>query len=149
MGYLALKYVHVLLAMIAVGFNVAYGMIIGRARRAGTAELTYALKTVKAMDDYVANPCYILLLLTGFGLAKWSGQNRAGWVHASMGLLVVALGIAYAAYTPTLRRQIAALEARGPQDPEFLKYGRRGQMLGGILAVFVLAILYLMVFKPF
>ena len=90
-----------------------------------------------------------LAFLTGYGMAKWSGQNKAGWVHASMALLVIALGLAYGFYTPTLRRQIAALEARGPEDPEYLKLGGRGQMLGGILAVFVLAILYLMVFKPF
>ena len=46
----------IFLAIIAVGFNVAYGLIIGRARKAGTAELRFALRTVRFMDDYVANP---------------------------------------------------------------------------------------------
>jgi uncharacterized membrane protein len=149
MAYLALKYVHILLAIVAVGFNVAYGMILGRAGRAGRAELTFALKTVKAMDDYVANPCYLLLFASGFGMVRWSGiPMRTLWVNAAMTLLVVAIGIGYGLYTPALRRQIAALEAGGPESPEFQKYGRRGQLLGGILALLVLTILYFMVFKP-
>ena len=35
MLFLTLKYLHVLLAIIAIGFNSAYGLIIGRARKAG------------------------------------------------------------------------------------------------------------------
>jgi hypothetical protein len=43
MPYLWLKTVHVLLAIIAVGFSASYGLIIGRGRQAGRTELTFAL----------------------------------------------------------------------------------------------------------
>ncbi|MBK5295517.1 MAG: DUF2269 family protein [Vicinamibacteria bacterium] len=144
-----LKFLHVLLAITAVGFNLAYGLIIGRARKAGTAELTFALRTVKVMDDYVANPCYVLLLLTGVGMVHTSGYPWAlMWIHGSMALLVVALVLGIGFYTPTLRKQIAILDSRGANDPEFVRLSKRGAMLGGILGVIVLVIVALMVYKP-
>ncbi len=151
MLYLTLKFVHVVLAIVAVGFNAAYGLLIGRARKAGAdgRELRYALRTVKVMDDYVANPCYGLLLVTGAVMVYVSGIPWATrWVHMSMALWVVMALISALVYTPTLRKQIAALEARGPQDPEFLKLSARGSMVGGILALLVLIVIWLMVTKP-
>ena len=149
MLYLTLKYLHIVLAITAVGYNSAYGLIIGRARRAGTSELAFALRTVKFMDDYVANPCYGLLLITGAGMVhvgpySWSVL----WIHTSMALLLVAFVVALGFYTPTLRRQIAVLEASGPADPDFVRLSRRASMLGGILGLIVLVIIGLMVYKP-
>ncbi len=149
MLFATLKFLHVLLAIIAVGFNAAYGLIIGRARKAGTAELAFALRTVKVMDDYVANPCYVLLLLTGVGMVHTSGYPWSLlWIHVSMSLLVVMFVLAVGFYTPTLRKQIAVLESRGAGDPEFVRLSKRGGMLGGILGLLVLAIVALMVYKP-
>jgi uncharacterized membrane protein len=149
MLYLTLKYLHIVLAITAVGYNSAYGLIIGRARKAGTGQLAFALRTVKVMDDYVANPCYGLLLITGVGMVQVAGYPWSLlWIHASMSLLVVAFVIALGFYTPTLRRQIAILEAAGPADPEFLRLSKRASMLGGILGVIVLVIIGLMVYKP-
>jgi uncharacterized membrane protein len=144
-----LKYLHILLAIVAVGFNIAYGLIIGRARKSGAAELSFALRTVKVMDDYFANPCYALLLVTGVGMVHVSGYPWSlRWIHGSMALLIVAFVIALGFYTPTLRKQIAALDARGPQDPEFLRLSKRGGMIGGILGLIIFVIIGLMVFKP-
>jgi uncharacterized membrane protein len=149
MAYLWLKTLHIVLAIVAVGFNISYGLLIGRARRAGRVELTYALRTVKVMDDYVANPAYVLLLVTGIGMLHLSGiPFSTRWVHVSMALLLVALAIGAGLYTPTLRKQIALLETRGPDDADFRRVSARGQMLGGILGVIVLVIIWLMVFKP-
>lgn len=152
MLYLSLKLLHVFLAIVAVGFNVSYGIIIGRARRLGGTdgrEFQFALRTVRFMDDKIANPCYILLLLTGVSMVHVAGYPwKLKWIHGSMALLVVLAILGFAVYTPTLRKQLAALEARGPQDPEFLRLSKRGSMLGGIIGLLVVAILYLMVFKP-
>jgi uncharacterized membrane protein len=149
--YTVLKFLHVLLAIIAVGFNAAYGLIIGRARKAGTdgREMRFALRTIKVMDDYVANPCYILLAVTGVAMVRAAGYPWSlKWIHASMSLLLIVAVLAFAFYTPTLRRQIAALESAGPHSPEFLRLSRRGGILGGVLGVLTLMIVALMVFKP-
>lgn len=151
MLYTTLKFLHVLLAIVAVGFNMSYGLLIGRARKAGpdARELRFALRTVKVMDDYIANPCYVLLLVTGVGMVHVAGLPWSlVWVHGSLALLVVVAVIGFGFYTPTLRRQIAVLEARGPQDPEFLALSKRGAALGGVLGVLVVIIVALMVFKP-
>ncbi len=151
MLYVVLKFVHVLLAMIAIGFNASYGLLIGRARSgAGDArELKFALRTVKVMDDYVANPCYVLLLITGGAMVHVGGYSWSQpWLHGSLALLFVAFVVGLALYTPTLRRQIEALDARGAADPEFVRLSKRGTLLGIVLGVIVIAIVALMVFKP-
>jgi uncharacterized membrane protein len=149
MLYLWLKTIHVLLAIVAVGFSASYGLIISRARRAGRAELAFALRTVQAMGDYVANPGFLLLLLTGFGMLRMSGLPiGTRWVHLSMALLFVAMALGFGVAGPTLRKQIAVLDARGPEDPEFQALSTRGAMVGGLLGLMSLAIIYLMVHKP-
>ena len=151
MLFLALKFVHILCAILAVGFNAAYGLILGRARRGGLdgREMAFALKTVKVMDDRVANPCYVLLGVTGVSMVMLEGYSWSyKWIHASLALLVVVAVLGLAFYTPTLRRQIEILESRGVEDPEFARLSTRGAILGGILGVIVIAIVALMVYKP-
>jgi uncharacterized membrane protein len=151
MLYNTLKFVHIVLAIVAVGFNASYGLIIARAASSGTdgREIRFALRTVKVMDDYFANPCYGLLLVTGVGLVQVAGYPWSlRWIYLSMALLVVAFIIAIALYSPTLRRQIAVLESRGPTDAEFLALSKRGAILGAVLGVIVVSIVALMVFKP-
>jgi uncharacterized membrane protein len=151
MLFTTLKFVHVLLAIVAVGYNASYGLIIARARSGGIdgREMRFALRTVKIMDDYVANPCYALLLLTGVALVYVSGYPwTLKWIYLSLALLVAAFAISIGLYTPTLRRQIEVLESSGPSDPEFLKLSTRGAVVGAILGVIVVTIVALMVFKP-
>jgi uncharacterized membrane protein len=151
MIYVVLKFIHVLAAIIAVGFNACYGILIGRARRGGTdgREMAFALKTVKLMDDRIANPCYGLLAVTGVSMVvlqdyAWSQM----WIHGSLALLIVVAVIGLAFYTPTLRRQIEILETRGQADPEFARLSKRGALLGAVLGVLVAIIVALMVYKP-
>ncbi len=151
MLFTILKFLHVWLAIIAIGYNAAYGMIIARARAGGIdgREMRFALHTVKFMDDYIANPCYALLLITGGAMVYVSGYPwTLKWIYLSLGLLILAFAIGIVLYSPTLRRQIEVLETSGPSDPEFLKLSKRGGALGGILGVIVIAIVALMVFKP-
>ncbi len=151
MPYTLLKFIHIVLAIVAVGFNASYGLVIARARSVGTdpREMRFALRTVKVMDDYFANPCYALLLVTGVGMVQVAGYSWSlRWIYLSMTLLLVAFVIAIGFYSPTLRREIAVLESRGPSDPEFLALSKRGAILGGVLGVIVVTIVALMVFKP-
>lgn len=149
MSYLWLKTIHIFLAIVAVGFSASFGLIIGRGRKAGRAEHAFALRTVKAMGDYVANPAFILLFLSGYGLVHMSGLPIATrWVHASMALAAIAMAIGFGVAGPTLRRQIAILEARGTDDAALRPLATRGALVGAVLGVLSLVILYLMVHKP-
>ena len=147
-GYLLLKWIHVLMAITAFGANITYGLWLTRAARE-QQHLAFALRGVKALDDRVANPAYGFLLLTGLamvylGRIPWTTP----WLLTSLILYVILVVIAAAGYTPTLRRQIASLDAGGPNSPEYQKLDARGMRLGIVLAVIVVIIVFLMVTKP-
>ena len=151
MLFLVLKFLHVLSAIVAVGFNASYGLLIGRARRgrADGREMLFALQTVKVMDDRFANPCYVVLGITGVAMVLLQGYPWSyPWIHGGLALLVVVAVLGLAFYTPTLRRQIEVLQARGPADPEFARLSTRGTTLGAVLGVLVVVIVALMVYKP-
>ena len=60
--------------------------------------MRFALRTVKFMDDYIANPCYALLLITGGAMVYVSGYPwTLKWIYLSLGLLILAFAIAHRA----------------------------------------------------
>jgi Predicted integral membrane protein (DUF2269) len=63
-GYLLLKWIHVLMAITAVGTNITHGAWLTRAAR-GPQYIAFALRGVKTLDDRIAYPAYGALLLTG------------------------------------------------------------------------------------
>lgn len=146
--YILLKYVHVVLAIIAIGFNASYGIWLSRAGRDPDHAL-WALRGIKILDDRFANRAYGFLLITGVALAFIGGiPLTAFWTAAALVLYVILLVGAAGFYSPTLRRQIAALESSGPSSAEYLALSRRGTVVGIVLAVLVLIIEFLMVTKP-
>ena len=142
------KFVHILLAITAVGFNASYGIWTGRAARS-PEHLSFALRGVKFMDDRVANPAYGLLLLSGLTMVFVGHLSLTTfWIGAALVLWLVAVVLGLLLYTPTLRRQIQALENQGPESAEYRSLASRGTVAGIATSVVVLAIIVLMVFKP-
>jgi len=149
MLYTALKLVHILLAITAVGFNASYAIWIGRAGRLSKEINQFALRGVQFMDQRIANPAYGLLLITGLLLVvtgPWSLTTR--WIDAALGVYVIIILLGVFGYTPALRNQIKALEADGPDSAAYRSAANRQNVIGIIFIVPILAILYLMVFKP-
>jgi uncharacterized membrane protein len=143
------KFTHVLLAIIAVGFNASYGIWLARASRAPQATQSHVLRTIKFLDDRFANPAYVLLLVTGFFMAFNAGIPFSRfWIAASIGLWLVLIFIGFGVYTPTLRDQIRVLEAEGPDSADYRRLSVRGRNVGIVLAIIVVAIVFLMVTKP-
>src|SRR5438876_6179354 len=105
-AYLILEWLHVLLAIVAVGANATYGVWLARASR-DPQVLPFTLRGVKMLDDRVANPAYGLLLVTGLAMA---GIGRLSlttlWILVALVLWVVLVLIGVLGYTPTLREQI-------------------------------------------
>jgi len=108
------------------------------------------LRGVKLLDDYFANPAYLLLLVSGVTMVLIAGYPLFStfWLLAALILWVVIVAIGIGLYTPTLSRQIRVLAASGAKSEEFQALSMRGQILGIVLGVIVLVILALMVFKP-
>jgi uncharacterized membrane protein len=147
--YLLLKWLHVLLAIVAVGANVTYGVWLSRTSQ-NPDHLPYVLRTIKFIDDRIANPCYLLLAVTGLGMVflPIGPSPTTPWLLIAIVLYIVALLLGFLMYSPALRRQIEAAEKAGPTSAEYNVAAAQGRQLGIIIAVIVVAIVFLMVVKP-
>jgi uncharacterized membrane protein len=147
-AYNLLKFAHIFLSIVAVGFNVSYGVLLGRAARE-PEHMGHVLRTVKTLDDRFANPAYFLLLVTGLSMVFVGDLDLTTfWIATSLGIYVALVLVGLLGYTPTLRRQIATLEADGADSPEFRRLSTRGTIIGISLGVAVVIIIFLMVTKP-
>jgi len=147
--YTAVKFLHILLAIAAVGFNASYAIWLVRARN-HPEHLDFALRGVKFMDDYIANPAYIGLLITGLAMVLLLPWNllHSFWLEAAIVLWAIVALLGYGVYTPTLSRQIKVLAAKGAKDEQYKWLDQRAQRIGPALGVIVIVIVGLMVFKP-
>jgi uncharacterized membrane protein len=147
-GFEILKWIHILMAIIAVGFNASYGIWLARAAKEPGHQL-HVLRGVKVLDDRFANPAYAVLLGTGIWMVAISPfEITEFWILTALVLYAVAVALGAAVYTPTLRKQIAELESESPASPTFRRLAARGRVVGIVLAVDVVAIVFLMVTKP-
>lgn len=146
--YTIFKYLHILLAILAVGFNISYAIWLQRAARS-PQHLDFALRGIKFLDDYIANPAYLGLFASGLVMVlALPIPFSTFWISAAMGLWLILLIGGFGFYTPTLSKQIKTLEAKGANSAEYKQFNTRGTIIGIFLAVVVLIIIFLMVFKP-
>jgi uncharacterized membrane protein len=143
-----LKFVHILAAIVAVGFNISYAVWIIRAQR-DPSHTAFALKGIKFMDDRIANPAYGVLLVTGIAMVFLIGYKITTlWIVVALILFVALIVVAARLYTPTLRSQVKLAEAGDTTSAEFSRLARRGRTVGQVLGLIVVLILAMMVFKP-
>jgi uncharacterized membrane protein len=147
-AYTVVKYIHILLAIVAVGFNFSYAIWLTRAANAGDTELGFTLRGIKRLDDWFANPAYFLLGVTGITMWGLLGFVQIIWLEIALALLILALLVGLFGFTPTLRKQIALVEAGESNSAAYRGLTTRSNILGGILTLTVLVIIGLMVFKP-
>ena len=148
-AYLALKLVHVVAAIVAVGANLTYFVWLQRAKRAAQAEQVFALQTVRSIDAFVANPAYVVLPITGIAMVLNAHYSFGTlWIATAIGLYVLVAAVAGALFTPALKRQITVVQTDGPRSPSYAAAARRTQITGVLTMTPIAAILYLMVVKP-
>jgi len=148
MDFQFIKFIHVLLAIVAVGFNASYGIWLARSATAPQATQSHVLRTIKFLDDRIANPAYGLLFLTGLLMIFSAGIPVRLWIALAIGLWLVLIFVGLGVYTPTLRDQIRVLESDGPGSEEYRRLAARGRTVGIVLGIIVVVIVFLMVTKP-
>ena len=148
-AYDLLQFLHVLFAIVAVGFNISYSVWLARAARDPTEQRLYVLRGIKVLDDRLANPAYGLLLVTGLWMVAISPlEITTPWILISLILWALVIGLGLFAYTPALRAQARALESEGPDSETYRRADLRQRVIGIGLSVPVVAIVFLMVTKP-
>lgn len=71
--YLALKFVHIMTAILAVGSSAGSSLWL-RLAAGNPAHLPFALRTAKFLDDVLTKPGLIVMLITGLVMTsiRWS-----------------------------------------------------------------------------
>jgi magnesium-transporting ATPase (P-type) len=144
--YILLVYVHILGALMAIGFNFTYVVWIRRAA-SDPQTLPFALKGIKFIDDYLANPLYLLAGVTGLAMVLMGKEIRS-FLWVAIAIYVVDMVIAYLVYTPMLSRQIKLLSIKGAASPEYQALATRSNIVGALLGVGALVIVALKIFEP-
>jgi uncharacterized membrane protein len=147
--FAVIKFIHVLLAIIAVGFNATYGVWLGTVARQPTPVQAFVLRGIKRLDDWFANPAYVLLAVTGVTMVLVGGlQFTTFWIAGGIVLWVIAIALGFFVYTPLLRAQIRSLDASGPESEDYRSASANARFIGIVLAVIVVVIVFFMVTKP-
>jgi uncharacterized membrane protein len=142
------KWLHVMAAIVAVGTNVTYGVWLSRASRAPES-LLFTLRTIKLLDNRLANPCYALLLITGLAMAFIVPYPlTTSWILSALVLYAAVFVLGIAVFSPTFRQQIRLAESDGPDSETYQAVARRSATLGIVIGIITAVIVFLMVAKP-
>lgn len=144
---------HILGAVVALGFSLSYGLWMARGDITGPRERVFALRTVSWIDRRLTTPAYVLQLVTGLILVSIVGWDllREAWLAVSLGLYVLLTVLAMTTYAPAHRQQTALAEqlADGAAvETEYRAASSRAQRLSLLVTALTVAILVLMVWKP-
>lgn len=145
--YLALKVIHVLAAIVAVGGNLTYAFWLRRAGR-DRDRLIWTIEGIRRFDRAIANPTYIVLLVSGV-LMVLNGAWRFDqlWIALALVLYVFVALLGILVYAPVVRRQLAEAE-RDHRSAAYATMERRSTLLGVVTTSIVIVIVILMVTKP-
>jgi len=146
--YSLIKYLHVLLAITAVGSNITYAVWKTLGARE-PAHAPFALKGIAFIDRRVANPAYGLLLITGLILLAVGQVGFRGWVIAALILFVILIVVAVGFYSRVVRQQIEVVDKEGVTSAAYKRLDSQAMLYGIVSLVIALAIVFMMVVKPF
>ena len=144
---------HVLGAVVALGFSLSYGLWVRRGEADGVQGRAFALRTVSWIDRRITTPAFIAQLVTGLLLVAtidWDLLRRA-WLEVSLGIYVLLTVLAMTVYAPSFRRQreIAERIAAGEADESgYAAAASKATTWGAVVTVLTLVIVVLMVWKP-
>ena len=138
---------HILAALIAVGATVSYFFWLRRAVLVPESR-SFTLETIRLLERRMVVPAYVIVLLTGLGLidrASWGWSTP--WLELSILFFLVLLGLV-GFHARVIKSQIALVENGSADSSDYDRAHARGRILLALKIVVVIALVYLMVFKP-
>jgi uncharacterized membrane protein len=144
---------HVLGAVVALGFSLSYGFWVRRGEADGVQGRAFALRTISWIDGHITTPAFIAQLVTGLLLVATIDWDllRQAWLEASLGIYVLLTVLAMTVYGPSFRRQreIAEAIADGTGDEaDYATASSKATTWGLVVTLLTLVIVVLMVWKP-
>lgn len=149
MLYTIAKWIHILSAIISLGANLTYFpwfMTVPKNRET----LVFTLKTIRLIDNWIANPAYILAYITGEIMMRVGRQIHYStpWMTVAIILYAIISILGLFVYAPMLKKQQQLAETKGADDADYQRVSRNGIVLGTVIVLITIGITYLMVAKP-
>jgi uncharacterized membrane protein len=145
-AYLLVKFAHILIAIVALGTSAGLGFVL-ELYGSHPVHGAFVLRAIARMVALVVLPGYALMLATGLWMTDLSWTLTAHWILGALALWSVGLAL-LGIFLAVLRKQIRLFEAEGPASPAYRRVSLLGRALGAGTGLAIVAILYLMVFKP-
>jgi uncharacterized membrane protein len=146
-------FVHVTAVMVGFGATFAESIMFPVAMKAGVRHLPYVHRLQLAINQRLATPAMVVVLLTGI-YQTIDGDWGFGsfWISATF-LIVIAVGGLLGAYFIPADRRLAVqaereLEASGEVSEDYLRQARREGAIGALTGILLIAAVFLMVTKP-
>jgi hypothetical protein len=144
---LVAKWLHVLAVIAVVGVHATYGVWIVRASH-DTHALSFALRTITALDNWLGLPGFVVLLLSGGTmLAMTRTVPTTPWLLTALTLFAVLALTHVFVYRPALHAFSRLIEREGIRAA-FRAHAARERNVGITMTVVMIAIAFLMVVKP-
>jgi uncharacterized membrane protein len=149
MLYPIVKWIHILCAIVALGANLTYFPWFIRVSKNREA-LVFTLSTIRILDNWIANPAYVLSYITGEVMMRIGGyiHYSTPWMTVSLILYATISVLGIFVYAPMLKKQQKLAETVGPGDINYQRVSRNGIILGIIIVILTVGITFLMVNKP-
>jgi len=144
--YLWVKFLHILIGILALGTSAGLGIVLefyGDHPTHGA----FLLRAIKRVVTFFVIPGYLLMLVSGLWMANLTWPLTTRWIQAALvlwgiGLVLLSMSLA------VLRGQLRLMEAGGVATSSYRRLSLFGRGLGAGSGLVVIVILYLMVFKP-
>jgi uncharacterized membrane protein len=148
-------FLHVIAVIIVFGITFAYPFLQGAAERAGTGQTKFALGLIHRLETYVVTPGAVVVLILGgilIGNDKLPYKDdMPAWLMIAVVWFLAAFAVGFFVQRRNVKQALAVLEPVSDSAPLPAAYepiGKRMQMVGGLLGFSVIAIAFLMVYKP-
>ena len=138
---------HILASLVAVGATVSYLFWLRRAVLVPESR-SFTLETIRLLERFMVVPAYVIVLLSGLGLVDRAGWAwSTPWLELSILLFVVLMGLV-GVQARVIKGQIALAADGSADSADYDRAHARGRLLLGLKVVVIIALVYLMVFKP-
>ncbi|MFN8414578.1 MAG: DUF2269 family protein [Anaerolineales bacterium] len=147
--YAIIKWIHILCAIVSLGANLTYFPWFMRVPK-NRETLVFTLSTIRVLDNWIANPSYVLAYITGEIMMRLVGviHYSTPWMTVALSLYVVISILGLFVYAPMLKKQQQLAETKGADDPKYQRVARNGIILGTVIVLLTIVITFFMVTKP-
>ncbi|MCC6385846.1 MAG: DUF2269 family protein [Dehalococcoidia bacterium] len=154
-SYKLLAFVHVAAVVVGLGTTFAFPFLQAAAERSGVAATRFMYEAARRVENIVILPATIIIFVMGLGLIFDDNlpykDDFPAWLMIAIPWYV-ATGLVWwfvqRKFADRALNTLRGVPDNAPLPSAYFEFGKKVQMVGGILGVSIIGILFLMVWKP-